>query len=325
MTSKIQFSVVPSLDRNPSFCILKKEALEAEKLGYSTMWFTDHLLPTFGEPTLPVYECWTTLSAIASITKRLRMGTLVLCNSYRDPSVLAKMAATLDNISNGRLDFGIGAGWYLQEYLAYGIQFEKASIRIAKLREAVKVVKNMWTDENPQFKGKYYAINGAFCNPKPVQQPHPPIMIGGGGEKLTLKVVAELADGCNPASWVGTPEDFKHKMTILQKHCTSFGRNFDEIQKSWAGSILITETEHELDKRLKKYVEKRLKGMARAKEMGFTDYNLKPSLFGTPEKCIEKINTYINAGVTHFMFNFPEEQLFKDLRLFAKRVITHYN
>jgi F420-dependent oxidoreductase-like protein len=322
---KIMFGLVPSLDRNPSFLKIKNEALECEKLGYSTMWFTDHLLSVFGSPDLPIYECWTTLAAIAAVTKNLRIGTLVLCNSYREPSVLAKMAATLDNISNGRLDFGIGAGWYSEEYKAYNFPFEKASVRIAKLREAAQVIKCMWTEKNPQFDGKYYKINDAFCNPKPIQKPHPPIWIGGGGEKLTLKVIAELADGCNPASWVGTPEDFEHKINVLEKHCSSIGRDPDLIQKSWAGSILIAKTEQELNKRIEKYVQMRMRGLARAKKMGFADYNLKPSLFGTPEQCIEKIEEYRKAGATQFMFNFPKEQIIKDLRLFSKKVITYFN
>ena len=317
---RIKFSVVPSLDRNPSFLILKKQALESERLGYSTMWFTDHLLSVFKSPFHPVFECWTTLCAIASITKKLRIGTLVLCNSYREPPVLAKMAASLDNISNGRLDFGIGAGWYSQEYLAFGFPFEKASIRISKLKEAVQLIKNMWTEEYPRFEGKYYSIKGAFCNPKPKQKPHPPIWIGGGGEKLTLRVVAELADGCNPASWVGSPEDFRRKILILKQHCLDIGRNPDEIQKSWAGSILVARNSYELNERLKKYFEKRVEGLARAKEMGFVDYNLKPSIFGTPEQVAEKIRDYVDVGVTHFMFNFPEENLFEDMELFAEKV-----
>jgi F420-dependent oxidoreductase-like protein len=310
------------MDRNPSFPNIKNAAIECEKLGYSTIWFTDHLLSVFGSPSSPTYECWTTISAIAALTKKLRLGTLVLCNSYREPSVLAKMAATLDNISNGRLDFGIGAGWYSDEYKAHNFPFEKASVRIAKLREAIQVIKCMWTEKNPQFDGKYYKVNDAFCNPKPIQKPHPPIWIGGGGEKLTLKVVAEHANGCNPSSWVGTPEDFKHKISILEKYCSSIGRDLNTIQKSWAGSILIAKTEEEVNKRLKKYVQMRSQGLARAREMGFTDYNLKPSLFGTPKQCMETIEDYIKVGVTHFMFNFPQEKLLEDLQFFAEEVIS---
>jgi alkanesulfonate monooxygenase SsuD/methylene tetrahydromethanopterin reductase-like flavin-dependent oxidoreductase (luciferase family) len=146
----------------------------------------------------------------------------------------------------------------------------------------------------------------------------------GGGEKLTLRIVAELADGCNPASWVGTPEDFKRKIRILEEHCSSIGRDPNEIQKSWAGSILITDTENELTIRLQEYVKDRMQGLDRAKEMGFTDYNLEPSLFGTVDQCMDKIEAFINAGVTHFMFNFPENHLFEDMQLFAEKVISHY-
>jgi len=125
-------------------------------------------------------------------------------------------------ISNGRLEFGIGAGWKENEYLAYGFPFPKPAVRIAQLREAVTIIRKMWTEEKPSFKGKYYEIKEALCDPKPVQKPHPPIWIGGEGEKLTLRVVAELADGCN---WYGTPEEFAHKLNVLKKHCAKVGRN----------------------------------------------------------------------------------------------------
>lgn len=333
---KIRFSVILSLNRS-NFLDIKREATECEKLGYYAIWLTDHFFPLFGTrvffgvPSMPRYECWTSLSAIASVTEKLRLGTLVLCNSYREPSVLAKMASTLDNISNGRLEFGIGAGWYEAEYRAYGIPFERASVRISRLREGVQVIKKMWTEEKPRFEGMYYTIRDAFCNPKPVQKPHPPIWIGGSGEKLLLKVVAELADGCNVASWAGKPEDFKHKIAILENHCSSVGRDINEIQKSWAGSVLIAETEEEAKERIKRYVQMRIQML---REMGrdttsLSEDQLKPSIAGTPEHCVERIKAYVNAGATHFMLYFPREyeyeKLLEDLPIFAKQVIPSFN
>lgn len=323
---KIRFGVILSLNRS-NFLDLKNEAIECEKLGYYAVWLTDHFFPLYDSPSIPRFECWTSLSAIASVTTKLRLGTLVLCNSYRQPSVLAKMASTLDNISNGRLEFGIGAGWYEPEYKACGIPFEKASVRISKLKEAVQVIKKMWTEEKPRFKGRYYTIRDAFCNPTPVQKPHPPIWIGGSGEKLLLKVVAELADGCNLASWTGKPEDFKHKIAVVEKHCSSVGRDFDEIQKSWAGSALIAETEGEAEERIQIHVRMKLQTLrdANRNTTNLTDYQLRPSIAGTPEQCTEKISAYVNAGATHFMFNFPRERLLDDLQLFAKQVIPSFN
>jgi len=325
VSEKIRFGVILSLNRS-SFIDLENEATSCERLGYYAIWLTDHFFPLYGAPSMPRFECWTSLSAMASVTKNLRLGTLVLCNSYREPSVLAKMASTLDNISNGRLEFGIGAGWYEAEYRAYGIPFEKVSVRIFRLKEGVKVIKKMWTEEKPRFEGRYYMIRDAFCNPKPVQKPHPPIWIGGSGEKLLLKVVAELADGCNVASWTGKPEDFKHKIAILEKHCLAVGRDIDEIQKSWAGSVLIAETEEEVKERIQRYVQMRLQRLRETgrSAMNSTEYQLKPSIAGTPEQCIEKINDYVNAGATHFMLNFPTEKLLDDLQIFAKQVIPYF-
>lgn len=222
---KIRFGAILPLNQ-VNFTNLKSEALECEKLGFHAIWLSDHFFPfpLYGASSMPRLECWTSLSGLASVTKKLRLGTLVLCNSYREPSVLAKMASTLDNISNGRLEFGIGAGWFEAEYRAYGIPFENAPVRISRLREGIQVIKKMWTEENPRFEGKYYTIRDAFCNPKPVQEPHPPIWIGGSGEKLLLRVVAEFADGCNVAGWTGKPKDFKQKIAILEKTLSFYGK-----------------------------------------------------------------------------------------------------
>src|SRR5436190_4868789 len=172
-------------------------AQAAEELGYDSVWLFDnfHTVPV---PTQEVtFECWMSTAALARDTKRVRIGQIVTCNAYRNPALLAKMASTVDVMSHGRLDFGIGAGWYQHEYIAYGYNYPDAPERLRYLREAVQVILAMWTQDEAIFEGKYYQIRGTINQPKGVQKPHIPLLIGGGGEKVTLKLVAQYADACN--------------------------------------------------------------------------------------------------------------------------------
>src|SRR6266568_8769925 len=172
-------------------------AQEAESLGYHSIWLFDHF-HTVPTPTQEVtFECWTSSAALARDTQRIRVGQIVTCNGYRNPALLAKMASTVDALSHGRLVFGIGAGWYEHEYNAYGYGFPETKERLARLREAVQVILALWTQEEAQFEGKYYQVSGAINQPKGVQKPHIPLLVGGGGEKVTLKIVAQYADACN--------------------------------------------------------------------------------------------------------------------------------
>ena len=167
---------------------VRNVVLECERLGYDSIWLDDHLM--YGKT--PILECWTTLSALASLTAKIRLGTMVLCNSYRNPALLAKMAATLDVISNGRLELGIGAGVQKDEHEAYGIPFPKPSERIERMKEAVEIIKKLWTEENANYQGKYYTVNEAVCLPKPLQKPHPP--------KDTCAIEVNLSLGKEPPS-----------------------------------------------------------------------------------------------------------------------------
>ena len=207
---------------------LKHITLESEKLGYNSVWAADHLILGKDNATL---ECWTTLTALAAVTKTIRIGSLVLCNSYRYPSILGKMSSTLDLISNGRLDLGIGAGWLKKEYDAYGIPWNKYHLRFEQMREGIEVLKKLWTEECATYIGKHYQLKDAFCEPKPVQKPHPPIWIGGQEEKVMLRLVAELADGWN---LTGTPsvEKYREKLNVLKKHSLDIGRPVESIAKS---------------------------------------------------------------------------------------------
>jgi F420-dependent oxidoreductase-like protein len=193
-------------------------------------WVFDHFMPLGADPTGPCLEGWTLLAALAARTERLRVGVMVTGNTYRHPAVLANMGATVDLISHGRLDMGLGAGWNELEHTAYGIPLPPAGPRIRAMGEACEVIRRMWTEEAPDFDGQYYQVRGARCEPKPAQRPHPPLVIGGGGEKLTLRMVARYADIWNMAG--GSPEEFAAKSAILDQHCAAVGRDPSSIERS---------------------------------------------------------------------------------------------
>jgi len=193
-------------------------------------WVFDHFMPLGNDPTGPCLEGWTLLTALAARTERLRIGAMVLGNTYRHPAVLANMGATLDIISNGRLDMGIGAGWNELEHTAYGIPLYTTGERIRRLGEACEVMRLMWTEEAPDFDGRYYQLRGARCEPKPVQQPYPPFVIGGSGEKLTLRIVAQYAAVWNFSG--GSVEEFQRKSGILDEHCAAVARDPATIARS---------------------------------------------------------------------------------------------
>jgi alkanesulfonate monooxygenase SsuD/methylene tetrahydromethanopterin reductase-like flavin-dependent oxidoreductase (luciferase family) len=264
--------------------VVKNLALTAENLGYHSIFSNDHLVRGEGGYIL---EGWTVLSALAAITTRIRLGNLVLCNAFRYPQLLAKMSSTLDVISCGRFELGIGSGWLADEFTEYSIPFPKPAVRIAQLREALEVIKLMWTLDRASYQGKYYALQDAICEPKPVQKPYPPILVGGGGEQLTLKVVAECGDICN---FGGSPEAYAHKLDVLKQHCERVGRSFDEIELSWTGDFTIAMSKEALEKKIQ---------MIKPKHMALEDY-LQANIVGTPEACLRKVEEYLDLGVTYF-------------------------
>jgi len=193
-------------------------------------WLFDHLMPITLDPTGPVLEGWTLLAALAAETERVRVGIMVSSNTFRHPVLLAKEAATVDRISHGRLDFGIGAGWQEMEHTAYDIPLYAPGERLRRLGEACEVIRRLWTEEVANFEGKYYQLRDAHFEPKPVQQPHPPFVIGGSGEKLTLRIVAQYADIWNFGG--GTLDDFARASAILDEHCRAIGRDPAQIERS---------------------------------------------------------------------------------------------
>jgi alkanesulfonate monooxygenase SsuD/methylene tetrahydromethanopterin reductase-like flavin-dependent oxidoreductase (luciferase family) len=258
---------------------------------------------------MPILECWTTLSALSTVTERIRLGTMVTCNSFRNPALLAKMAATLDNISDGRLELGIGAGVQKEEHNAYGFTFPSPKARIERLGEAVTIIRKLWTEENATYHGKHYTIKDAACEPKPVQKPFPPIIIGGGGEKLTLKVTARHADRYD-WGYVSSVEEYQRKLKALEKHCEAVGRSFCDVEKScWpAGQIFIGE---DTDKLLSQWLPE---------GVSLDDF-MQTSFVGTPEDSIKLLQRYVDLGVTQFMLFFGDLPDLNGLRLFAEKVV----
>lgn len=230
---------------------LREKALRLEELGFAWLSVMDHMvqIPVHGPPDEPFMEGWTTLSALAAVTSKIRLGTLVSSTSYRNPALLAKMAATVDVISKGRLTLGIGAGWFEDEYLQYNWEFhQKPSERIQRLEDAVQLIKAMWMEERADYRGRFYSVKEAILQPKPIQQPHPPILVGGAGEQLTLRVVARHANACN---LIGSPQEVRHKFDVLQQHCANEGRNYSEIEKTALLNLLVAKDEAKLAARMK--------------------------------------------------------------------------
>lgn len=285
-------------------------ALLAERLGYDSIWLYDHFHNVPKPAHEAVFECWTTMAAISQITTRVRLGQMVGCNSYRNPALLAKITSTIDVISGGRLDWGIGAGWYENEYRGYGYEFGRPKERIGMLRESVEIVESMWTQAETTYDGDHYRLHRAQCDPKPLQQPTPPIWIGGGGEQLTLRVVANHADCSN---FGGNPSEWAHKREVLKGHCAAVGRDEATIRKTWSPEVFVRSTEAEVDA---------------AGSRSFWGEPLESwragNLVGTPEQVSEKIRTYIDLGCTGFIpwaSDYPDTET---MELFATEVMPNF-
>jgi F420-dependent oxidoreductase-like protein len=213
-----------------------------EQAGYESLWVYDHF-HTVPLPTQEVtYEAWTLMAALAVATDTVRIGQMCTCNTYRPPSYLAKVAASIDVISGGRLEMGIGAGWYEHEHDGYGYPFLKPSERIGMLREGVEIMKAMWTEDEVNYDGKYYQLKGAISQPKPLQDPHIPFWIAGGGERLTLNIAARHAQYTNFGVDL---EEFAHKSNVLEGHCDDIGTDYSSIVRSSNFNVFCTETENE--------------------------------------------------------------------------------
>lgn len=283
---------------------MTRVAQEAEALNFNSIWLFDHF-HTVPVPTQEVtFECWTSTAALARDTKRVRIGQMVTCNGYRNPALLAKIASTIDVLSHGRLDFGIGAGWYEHEYRAYGYDYPDAPERLRYLREAVQVILAMWTQDEAVFEGKYYQVRGAINQPKGVQKPHIPLLIGGSGEQVTLKLVAQYGDACNISN-ADIPV-LEHKLAVLKQHCDALERDYDHIRKTLLINCTIGETEEEALHKLP------------ASSREHLDTLRKQSLIGTPETIRKRLEEYEEAGIQEVILWFADAAQLDSVRLFAQ-------
>lgn len=287
---------------------MTRVAQEAETLGFDSIWLFDHF-HTVPTPTQePTFECWTSTAALARDTKRVRIGQMVSCNSYRNPALLAKMASTVDVLSHGRLDFGIGAGWYEHEYNAYGYPFPDGPTRLRQLRDAVRIIKSMWTDEEAVFEGKFHQVRGAINQPKGAQKPHIPLLIGGGGEKVTLKLVAQYADACNIGHLDN--EGMARKFAIIKEHCEEVGRDYNEIRRTVLFNCAIAETDEEALAKSEYY--KRNIPSGRLREQ---------ALVGTPDAIRKRLVEIEQAGAQELIIFLQDSAQLASLRLFAQECL----
>ena len=281
----------------------------AERLGYDSVWVDDHL-HSVGQPVeSDQLECWTTLAALARETSRIRFGPLVSCHSYRPPAITAKVAATVDVLSNGRLEFGYGYGWHAGEYEAYGYPYPPDRVRSAQFGEALEICRRLWAEECVTFIGEHYRIEEAYCAPKPVQNPLP-IWIGGSGSKLTLPWVARYANAWNAP---GTPDEMADKITKINRACEAIDRDPGEILKTWFGHVLIDTDEARLHKR----IEQRRDYFADEQDFA------RRVIAGTPEQVIEQVEEYRRAGVGGFLMIFGQIENHTGTELFANEVMAH--
>ena len=264
----------------------------AEGAGFDSLWVMDHLyqIRGVGQRTEPMLEAYTLLGAIAARTSRARLGAMVTGVTYRNPALLAKIVTTLDVISSGRAILGIGAAWNDEEHRGYGFEFPTPGERLERLEEAVRICRAMFTQEAPTYHGKHYRIEEALNFPRPVQPGGPPILIGGGGERKTLRLVARYADACN---LFGKAATIRHKLDVLSRHCDDVGRDPAEITKTRLGTIVIAPT----------YVEARRKAEEMRVARGLSEEWFRTYTIGGPDEVAEQARALLDAGLDGLIFN----------------------
>ncbi len=270
---------------------MTKVAQVAEASHYDSIWVYDHFHTVPKPVHETTFECWTITAGLARDTNQIKIGQMVTCNGYRNPALLAKMASTVDVMSHGRLLFGLGAGWYEHEWRAYGYGFPETRERMGAFREACEIIHRMWTEDEPVFQGRYYTIDRPINEPKGVQQPHPPFWIGGGGEKVTLKLVAKWGDASNVG---GDVETLRHKFNVLRQHCENLGRNYDEIVRSTTVNVHLLESGE----------EPIAATAARRGSQSYEEYS-RSFMVGTPDEIVARLEPMIDAGVNYFLVYLP--------------------
>ncbi|MCC7368262.1 MAG: TIGR03560 family F420-dependent LLM class oxidoreductase [Chloroflexi bacterium] len=305
-------SWLDAADPSEAFEAVKVKAQWAENHGF--VWFSvlDHMIqiPRVGEPDEPVMEGWIALAALATVTSRIRLATLATSVGYRNPAHLAKIAATVDVISRGRLTLGIGAGFFEDEYRQYGWEFPlRPATRIQQAEEAVQLILKMWTEPRTTFHGRYFHVEDAILEPRPVQQPHPPVMIAGGGEQMTLRAVARLADACNIVGDLADVDldEVRHKLAVLRGHCETASRDYDTIEKTLLQRWLLARDDAAV-------AAKRERLSAGGSLRGFV---------GTVAEAVDLIGQYEDAGI-ELIINGEHPDDIETRELFVSDVMPHF-
>ena len=282
---------------------------KADAWGYDSLWNFDHFYAIFVPPELPCLEGWTTLAALAQATSRARVGTLVGGNTYRHPSITAKMAATVDHISGGRLNLGIGAGWFELEHRSLGIDFKTVPRRLAALDEACRIIRGMLTQERTTVEGRHYTVRDAMGNPKPLQRPHPPILIGGTGERVLLKLVARHADMWNASA---SAPRMRELIDLIRRHGDTVGRDTDQIEKT-----VLMPLCYRAPAEREQFMCQLIAGMRQT-----TPENAREQIMiGEKQECLDCVERYVSAGVTHFIFMTMTPFQLDEIQAFAEEVI----
>jgi len=287
----------------------KGAAIAAEKNGFASVWLNDHLLPPAGPPEVPFREAWTSLSALGTITRTIQLGTLVACNSFRNPALLAKMASTLDSITEGRVVLGIGTGWHKPEYEAYGYPYPTIGERMARLEESVRMIKIMFRDGKAAFHGKYYTVKDAPSIPVPNHKV--PVWIGGGGPRL-VRMAARLADGWN--CYRMRLDEFKTRQASFEQELKRAGRDSKDVTISLVTDGMVSSSKSDVERLIEAAAFER--GQARDR------YRVDGSvIIGNGAKAAKRIRDYRDAGVSHLILNFPSTGLIDQLEYFGAEVI----
>jgi F420-dependent oxidoreductase-like protein len=294
-------------------------ARAAEDGSFESVWVYDHFHTTPAPTQEATHEAWTLMAALGAATSRVRLGQMCTCMAYRNPAYLAKVAATVDVISGGRAEMGIGAGWYEHEWRAYGYGFPPAGERLGMLDEGVQIMRSLWADGTATFEGKHYQVDGAICRPLPLQPGGVPLWIAGGGEKKTLRIAAKYAAYTN---FDGTPEGFQRKSGLLEEHCREVGTDFGAITRSSNYNVIIGATQAEVAEKLE-WLRSHLAPYLSADQVENQVHNASTGpLVGTPEQVIEKLTALRDLGMTYAITYFPEVAYDRSgLKLFTQEVI----
>ncbi len=304
--AKMHFGInLPQIKR--SWEETRSMAQTAESLGYDSVWFNDHIygIPM---PQLPILEAWTALPAVAAVTSRVQMGTVVSPVGFRNPALLAKSVGTLEEISGGRTIVGLGGGWYGDEFTGYGMDFPPVKTRLEQLEEAIVLMRRLWSEEQVTFEGKHFHTKEVFCAPKPAKQP--PLLLGGGGEKVFLRICAEHADIWN--NLAVNQEHIGKKIDVLENHCDAVGRDPAQITISQQTMVVIGSDQADAEAKV-------------AKANKIFGGHLGKGIAGTAEQCAEQIQELADLGCTMLIIEFFGRDPSEPARLFAESVMPRFN